>query len=603
MEKQTTEEVKINKIEYSEQYNPHFRPISHKQITTVEISPTGSGKTHFYRNSPNTVMLMPTNALVRQHKGLIAENKAKTGERTKWNQLHSGKCDYMTYDKFLGHSHHEDMSDINIIIDEAHLILASLSDEHYSLLEKLFNRKLEYKELKLISATLRHEILDIYDYRANERIQINQYINTNFSPDIQFTKKLPDIDETVKTLFFINSKDKMIQVKEHYEKKYEEIKVVLLSADEEIPDTSKLAKYDLILSTCVLKQGYSITSHIDQVVIHNVYNAVGAMDIIQYMARPRLGQPKIYVIPASTHFNTETLNLPNMPEIAPMLSHVAQTGNLTDEQYKTNSAIIMDEFLAQSKTSQRGWNILGVTNFYERLIQYHELHLKNGLHMIASIQNIIPAANVIIKDLPDGHNLQFTILKLDDETKKILQDSKDISELADNIELIIVHTKNHRVYQKMVKYKKAVKNIEKDFRFTPKGEPLPQGHRFTNACQVEQVLDDKARSQCKQHIQNLEKHAYDYRDSNLRYAPNLGEEIKITKLGRKLDFLRKYFNGMSDDIELLSKLYCFTRYSEKGEEITSRSRDIVYKIKITSMYCVESSWFYKSGVFLTVDQP
>ena len=156
MEEQTTEQINITKIEYSEPYNPHFRPISNKQITTVEISPTGSGKTYFYRNSPNTVMLMPTNALVRQNKGLIAENKAKDGERSKWIQRHTSKCDYMTYDKFLGHSHHEDMSDINIIIDEAHLILASLSDEHYSLLEKRFTRKLEYKELKLISATLRH---------------------------------------------------------------------------------------------------------------------------------------------------------------------------------------------------------------------------------------------------------------------------------------------------------------------------------------------------------------------------------------------------------------------------------------------------------------
>ena len=61
--------TKINKIKYSGKYNPYLRPISHKQITTVEISPSSRGKTFFYKDSRNTVMLMLTNALVRQHKG------------------------------------------------------------------------------------------------------------------------------------------------------------------------------------------------------------------------------------------------------------------------------------------------------------------------------------------------------------------------------------------------------------------------------------------------------------------------------------------------------------------------------------------------------
>jgi hypothetical protein len=100
----------------------------------------------------------------------------------------------------------------------------------------------------------------------------------------------------------------------------------------------------------------------------------------------------------------------------------------------------------------------------------------------------------------------------------------------------------------------------------------------------------------------LEKHAYDYRDANLRYAPNLGDVIKVSKLGRKLKFLRKFFNGIDDDIELLSKLYCFKRYNEDGTEITSRSRKNIDEIKITSMFCVEPSWFYKSGAFLAVGQ-
>jgi predicted ATP-dependent Lon-type protease len=57
--------MEVNIIEYSSQYNPHFRPISNDQIITVEISPTGSGKSYFYKDSPNTIMLMPTNTMVR----------------------------------------------------------------------------------------------------------------------------------------------------------------------------------------------------------------------------------------------------------------------------------------------------------------------------------------------------------------------------------------------------------------------------------------------------------------------------------------------------------------------------------------------------------
>ena len=594
--------TKINKITYATKYNPHFRPISNQQITTVEISPTGSGKTHFYKNSPNTIMLMPTNALVRQHNGLIAKDKASPTERFQWDDRHTNKCDYMTYDKFLGHSHYENMSDINVIIDEAHLILASLSDTHYSLLEKLFTRSFKYKELKLISATLRHEILKIYDYRANEPMQINQYINTNFSPSIQFTKTLPIIDTSVKTLFFINSNDKMIQVQKIYERKCPGIKVVLLSADKPIPSDTQLAKYDLILSTCVLKQGYSINSKIDQVIIHNVYNAVGSMDIIQYMARPRVGQPKIYVIPSSVHFITESSDLNNLPQVSAMLHHVVQTGKLTSTQYKTNSALVMDKFLAQAKTTRSGWNILGVTEFYERLLKYHELHLKGGISMIKSIQNIIPSAKITIKDIPSGYDLNFTILKLTDEHVKLLEESKDIAELTDNIKIIIKSTTEPRLLKKMDQYLKITNNLVKEFNYTPKGEPLPKLYHFQDACLVRQVLDDKVRGQCKQHVKNIEKNAYDYRDTNLRYAPNLGDVILVSKLGRKLKFLRSYFNGMRDDIELLSKLYCFKRYNEKGDEITARSRDTIYTVEITDMFCVETDWYFKTGMFLYVEK-
>ena len=102
--------IKQQVIEYEEQYNSKFRPVTNTPIITVEISPTGSGKNTFYDKSPNTIMIMPSNSMVVQNDGMISLNKAleldvnNTNKyRTQWNELMLTKCDYMTYDKFYGH--------------------------------------------------------------------------------------------------------------------------------------------------------------------------------------------------------------------------------------------------------------------------------------------------------------------------------------------------------------------------------------------------------------------------------------------------------------------------------------------------------------------
>jgi len=352
-----------------------------------------------------------------------------------------------------------------------------------------------------------------------------------------------------------------------------------------------------------MKQGFSLLCRIDQVVIHNVYNPIGAMDIIQYMARPRYNLPEIYVIPARTHFMTKKEDMFNMLDIALLLKEVATDGHLTTQQYQANSAIGMDEFLARAKTSKSGWNILGVTNYYEYLITYSELYYENALHMEDSIKKVIPSVTVVVASLLNGHNFKLSILKLDDSTIKLLEASKNLIELLNNIDTIIANTTEPRVLEKMDKYKKAAKNVIVDFKMTSKGKTLAEGYRFSDHCQVSQVLDSKVRTQCKQHVKNLDKTVYDYRDTNLRYAPNLGQMILVSKLKRKLNFLRKHFAGGGSDLDLLGKMYCFKRYDDKGVEITTRSRSRVHEVEITSMFCVEPSWYYKSNIFLTVGKP
>ena len=91
-----------------------------------------------------------------------------------------------------------------------------------------------------------------------------------------------------------------------------------------------------------------------------------------------------------------------------------------------------------------------------------------------------------------------------------------------------------------------------------------------------------------------------HRDSHRRYAPKIDEKINTSKLKRKLNFLNPIFKNRGDSIEILSKLYCFKRYNKEGVEITTRSRNNIHYVVITSMYCVEDDWYYKSGRFLTV---
>jgi len=596
----TSNELNITKVEYSTKHNENFRPISNEQVTTVEISPTGSGKTHFYKNSPNTIMLMPTNALVRQHDGMITSAKAQQGERSAWDELNTEKCDYMTYDKFCGHLKHSDMSNINVIIDEAHLVLASESPIHYDLLRSLFERKFQYKELKLISATLRKEVLEIYDYRK-ERMSVVQYINTNFTPSIQFTRNLPVIDKTLKTLFFLNSIDKMIQVRRHYEEKCKGIKVVLLSADEEIPDTSNLAQYDLILSTCVLKQGYSIKCHIDQVVIHNIFNGVGAMDIIQYMARPRDSKPKVYVIPASTHFKKDRSKLWNVPNLATLLNEVAQTGELTDEQYQANEALSYNEFHSLAKTSKDGWNILGVTSFYEKKLRYYELMEEDGLQMIKSIKSIIPKATILIEDLEEDNKLSFDYFELDDDVTDLLDEAANITELEEVIDAVLEMAQDDRTLNKMKQYKKNIKNVIQDFKFSPTKKTHPTGYAFTDACQIRQVMENDVRRACKQHIDNIDKNIYSLRNGHdKRHLPEMETRTPLTKMRRKLNFIRPYFKSGMSDIKLLAKLYCFLMYDVEGNEVQSQTRKDIMEVEVISLYCVPEYWFHQTKMFLRI---
>ena len=183
-------------ISYTTKYNLNLRPISNTQITTVEISPTGSGKTEFYKNSPYTIMLMPTNALVKQNHGITAGTFLEENNSFE-TFLDTTKCNYMTYSKFAGHVKNADFSKWNIIWDEAHLILTTIDERYLELIRLLMLRKIEYKELKLVSATIRAETLCIFASAIQKNnpnhppIDVIKYIDTNRSLHLNFVNAIP----------------------------------------------------------------------------------------------------------------------------------------------------------------------------------------------------------------------------------------------------------------------------------------------------------------------------------------------------------------------------------------------------------------------------
>lgn len=584
-----SKQLDINIIEYDTKYNKHFREVSDSKITTVEISGTGSGKTYFYRNSPNTIMLLPTNAMVREHNGLLSSREAKAGERSNWSELRTDKCEYMTYDKFAGHMKHEDLSNFNIIIDEVHIILQSDNDTHYNVLQTLLDREIEYKELKLISATIRPEVLNLYN--SVYPLQVNQYVNTTFSPHVHFTKLIPPIEPTKKTLFFINSKDKMLQLEKYFQDKYPDMKILLIESQTGVPDTSELEEYDLILSTCVLKQGYSIKCHIDQVIIHNVYNSVGAMDIIQYMARPRINQPEIYVICASTHFSKSTVE----PELA-QLYHKVQIDANTDEEYQVNKSIELDKLLSATKSGRGKLNILMLTNKFENAMEYHELYNDSGA-METAIKQIIPSARVTIKDIEDGAKIPFKPINIKNTIEE-LKSSKDLKSLIEEIHKLLKTTRDERVAHKLNKLL-SIEPIECFAIPDTKGNS-ERIFKVKDHIQVLQVLDKDILKRFEQHKKNIDTNTYQIRDKILaRVKLSVGDIIPIGKIGRKMEPIISTFKTKKKPIDVLESMYSTIRYDDKGKQISSRSTKSLASVEITSQYTIDEDWYNEIADELT----
>jgi len=161
-----------------------------------------------------TIMIMPTNAMVIQNDGLLGKSLAGGKSRA----FRIDRLEVITYDKMYGHlcKDPEFFKDYNIIVDEFHMLATSSSVRHEELLSILLRREVEFKELKLISATMRDEWFSFLDMVSATPIDVVRYIDINRKPHINFVYGLPELLTTERSIIFMNDKIKMKQLLVHY---------------------------------------------------------------------------------------------------------------------------------------------------------------------------------------------------------------------------------------------------------------------------------------------------------------------------------------------------------------------------------------------------
>ncbi len=508
----------ITTVEYSTKYNTHLRPITNKQITTTEISPTGSGKNHFYEDSPMTIMIMPTNAMVIQNKGLLS--KSLSGSKAR--PFRTDRLEVITYDKMYGHlsSNPDFFEDYNIIIDEFHLLATSSSSIHKDLLSILLRREVKFKELKLISATMRDEWFDYLDIVSATPIDAVRYIDINRKPHINFVYGLPELLLSERTLIFINDKVKMKQLLVHYRDLG--FKCIELYSGMKIPDD--LSKYSLILSTSVLRQGYSISDHIDKLIVYNNVNSSGAFNVAQYIARARDNEPEIYIVGASTHYLEDDIEVATLDSLSELASGISSCRTL--EEVEANKAIEINELESLVIAGEGQLELTGFFRWYERYLTRREL--KSVDVMMSTIKEIFPSAT---------HTLHLaTPLFKPFKFRKVEVDLVDLFNFSDSPEelrnVILDRITVEGLYDEVQKAKLAKIAQTKPVTITF----ILEGTRmeFTQQYQVEQMLYPKELARAKQLIKNLEADIYEqYRKKVKNYSRRLKKGDLLTP-GRHL---------------------------------------------------------------------
>ncbi len=262
------------------------RTVSRSLLTFIE-APTNSGKTHEHRSADNKIFIVPTNALAR-------DLSTKEG----WHWFEAGtdfihpKKDHttiMTYDKFASSM---GLEEYDIVVDEAPRLFKDTKDQYTGKRDRLIQalvRPANFKSVTLISADAGFSRL--FNIYAPNPDKTEEHIYTKeHTPMITIHDKYPQLEG--RQGVYINSVNKAQQAGEALG-----TDLVIYKGSPSTPsDIDKTD--DSFVFTSLMREGYSLNSHIDHMVAHtkvSVMMPTGAVHAIQALSRAR-GTPQLHII-------------------------------------------------------------------------------------------------------------------------------------------------------------------------------------------------------------------------------------------------------------------------------------------------------------------
>ena len=334
-----------DKVRYKDKYAP--LPKKLKDENSLIISETGSGKTYSAQNWKRAIFIVPTKALQRDIQKhypdaniMRSSRDSNSDERDSMDLLSPFALNVMTYDKLAGFimegKRLELLEPYDIIVDEVHKLVQGHEDKHHVLYESLFKRKVKFKKLCLLSATVEPSVLKVAELKVYRYISEREY-------SAKVTRVFPydKIQPGQKVFVYRQSTQGNAELLEVC--KSRGLKAIAIRGGEtdvrvDVPED--IDTYDVIIGTSTIDVGVSFTHHIDTVIVDNVKGAIGLAagpsEIIQIVSRVRNNIPAIYIKHATTHYSNMHLDEGHSDRInRPLLASYllqAQTNDIRDSK-------------------------------------------------------------------------------------------------------------------------------------------------------------------------------------------------------------------------------------------------------------------------------
>jgi hypothetical protein len=262
-------------------------------------APTGSGKSHSYGFRPDTIFIVPTQALgqdLGSKNGFVyvastQDKKANLKRMIDMSDEDKKSTIVMTYDKFSYLHRRESLVGYNIVVDEAPLIFKSsfseFVDTRESFLWDVFSG--QFKSVVFMSANpFFFESFNYYIDKSDcwEEVSVCRYKTEDARADLKFVvgfdSETMALFKTQRCVVYCNDKSRA-----HGWGELLGADVIVSGGDISPDDIDKNPSKSYIF-TSVMREGYSFNSHVGNMIIDTrVGTPVGVDSIIQAASRAR----------------------------------------------------------------------------------------------------------------------------------------------------------------------------------------------------------------------------------------------------------------------------------------------------------------------------